>query len=297
MPLPPLVPLSHLFDNPERAAARLSPDGRTISYLAPRDGVLNLWVRSREGGDDRPVTDDRDRGIRSYFWSRHGRYLLYAQDRGGDENAHVYALDPARPDVVRDLTPFPGVRAGIVAAPRATPRHVLVSMNLRDRSVFDVYRLTLSTGRRVPVAENPGDVIGWTADRAGRLRAAFAQTPEGDYEIRVRDDEAGPFRVVARYDNEDKGYVFGFTPDGRGCGSGAPAGPTCCGWCCSIPPPARRPRSTPTRRPTSRARSPPTSRASCSPRCTCATAPSSTPTTRASARTGTRSAGCTTATR
>jgi dipeptidyl aminopeptidase/acylaminoacyl peptidase len=210
----PLIPLEHFFDNPERAGARLSPDGRTISYIAPRDGVLNVWVRSREGGDDRPVTDDRDRGVRSYFWSRDGRYILYVQDQGGNENYRVHAVDPAHPDRVRDLTPFDGVRAGIVAAPRATPRHVLVSLNLRDRAVFDVYRLALSTGRLVMVGRNPGNVIGWTADREGRLRAAYAQTPEGDYEILVRDDEDGEFRVVARYANEDKGYVFGFTPDG-----------------------------------------------------------------------------------
>jgi dipeptidyl aminopeptidase/acylaminoacyl peptidase len=214
MPPPPLIPLRHLFDNPERAGARLSPDGRTISYLAPRDGVLNVWVEDRDGGAARPVTDDRDRGIRSYFWSRDGRYLQYLQDRGGNEDTHVYAVDPARPDVVRDLTPFDGVRAGIVAAPRATPRHVLVSMNLRDRSVFDVYRLALSTGRRALVARNPGNVIAWTADRQGRLRAAYAQTPAGDYTVLVRDDEAGEFRVVAEYGNEDRGIVFGFTQAG-----------------------------------------------------------------------------------
>ncbi|HWH14576.1 MAG TPA: S9 family peptidase [Miltoncostaeaceae bacterium] len=214
MPPPPLIPLRHLFDNPERAGARLSPDGRTISYLAPRDGVLNVWVEDRDGGAARPVTDDRDRGIRSYFWSRDGRYLLYLQDRGGNEDTHVYAVDPSRPDVVRDLTPFDGVRAGIVAAPRATPRHVLVSMNLRDRSVFDVYRVALSTGRRALVARNPGDVIAWTADRQGRLRAAYAQTPAGDYAVLVRDDEAGEFRVVAEYGNEDRGIVFGFTQAG-----------------------------------------------------------------------------------
>lgn len=216
MPLPPLIPLRHLFDNPERAAARLSPDGRTISYIAPRDGVLNVWVRSRDDDADggRPVTDDRDRGVRSYFWSRDGRYILYVQDQGGNENHRIHAVDPERPDRVRDLTPFDGVRAGIVAAPRATPRRILVSLNLRDRAVFDVYALTLATGRLVMVAENPGDVIAWTADRQGEVRAAYAQTPEGDYEVRVRDHAGAPFRRVAGYANEDGGHVFGFTPDG-----------------------------------------------------------------------------------
>ena len=209
----PLIPLRHLFDNPERAAARLSPDGRRLSFLAPRDGVLNVWVRDVEGGEPWPVTDDRHRGIRAYLWSRDSARILYLQDAGGDENHHVYCVDAAG-GRARDLTPFPGVRAGLIAAPRATPRHVLVSMNLRDRSLFDAYRVNLATGRLELVGENPGDIAGWQEDRAGMVRAAVAQTPTGDHRILVRDDERSPLRVVAEYANEDGGNPFAFTPDG-----------------------------------------------------------------------------------
>ena len=187
MPTPPLIPLGHFFDNPERALARISPDGTRISWLAPVDGVLNVWVRDAAGGEAVPVTDDRDRGIRSYLWSRDSRRILYAQDTGGDENHHVLAVDAAGGGRARDLTPFPGVRAGLIAAPRETPRHVLVSMNLRDRTLFDAYRLTLATGRLELIGRNPGNILGWLADRQGRLRAAYAQTPAGDYELLVRD--------------------------------------------------------------------------------------------------------------
>jgi hypothetical protein len=176
--------------------------------------VLNVWVRDRDGGEAVPVTDDRDRGIRSYLWSRDSRRILYSQDVGGDENHHLLAVDADGGGTARDLTPFPGVRAGLIDAPRATPRHVLVSMNLRDRSLFDAYRLTLATGRLELVGRNPGNIIGWTADREGRLRAAWAQTPAGDYEILVRGDESGELRVVAEYANEDGGHPFAFTPDG-----------------------------------------------------------------------------------
>jgi len=212
--VPPLIPLRDLFGDPERALARLAPDGRRLSWLAPREGVLNVWVRDREGGQARPLTDDRDRGVRSYLWSRDSRRILYSQDRGGDENHHLMAVE-VDDDRTRDLTPFEGVRAGLVAAPRATPGHVLVSMNLRDRWVFDAYRLTLSTGQLELVARNPGNIIAWLADREGLLRAARAQTPAGDYELLVRDDEGSEFRVVAEFANQDGGHAFAFTPDGE----------------------------------------------------------------------------------
>jgi dipeptidyl aminopeptidase/acylaminoacyl peptidase len=209
----PLLPLEHFFDNPERAGARLSPDGQTISFLAPRDGVLNIWVRPRAGGTECPITNDRDRGVSSYFWSRDGRYILFVRDTGGDENYHIYAVDPDFPDRARDLTPFCGVRAGIVAAPRATPRQILVSLNRRDPTVFDVYAVNLASGRLVMVAQNPGSVVSWHADREGIVRAARGQTPSGDFEILVRTTAADPFRRLAEYANEDSGYIFGFTPD------------------------------------------------------------------------------------
>jgi dipeptidyl aminopeptidase/acylaminoacyl peptidase len=212
--MPPLIPLRHFFDNPERALARLSPDGRRISWLAPSDGVLNVFVGDVDGGDAVPVTDDRDRGIRSYLWSRDSRRIIWSQDVGGDENHHLLCADADGGGRTRDLTPFPGVRAGLIAAPRATPGHVLVSMNLRDRTLFDAYRLTLATGRLQLVGRNPGNILAWLADRDGRLRAARAQTPEGDYELLVRDREGDDFRVVARYANEDGGHAFAFTPDG-----------------------------------------------------------------------------------
>jgi dipeptidyl aminopeptidase/acylaminoacyl peptidase len=212
----PLIPLRHFFDNPERALTRLSPDGSRISWLAPVEGVLNVWVRPAEGGEAAPVTFDRGRGIQSYRWSRDSRRILYVQDAGGDENYHLFAIDPERPGRVRDLTPYAGVRAGLIAVPRATPRHVIVSLNLRSRGVFDAYRLTLATGRLELVGSNPGNIISWTADRDGRVRAAMAQTPSGDYAVLARDEEAGELRQVAEYANEDGGSVYAFTPDGAG---------------------------------------------------------------------------------
>ena len=212
----PLIPLEHLFDDPERAAARVSPDGRRLAWLAPADGTLNVWVAPVEGGDPVQVTRDRDRGVRSYAWSRDGKRILYLQDTGGDENHHLFASDlnrPGEPD--RDLTPFPGVKVGIVDVPRHDPNRVLISTNRRDRGLFDVERLDLETGAIELVAENPGNIMGWRTDHDGRLRAGYAQTPTGDWQVLIREDESEPFRVLADFANEDSGAPYAFSVDGR----------------------------------------------------------------------------------
>ncbi len=210
-----LIPVEHFFENPEKAAGRISPDGTRLSYLAPENNRLNVWVRTLGKDDDVCVTHDHVRGITAYFWSRDSTRIIYLQDTGGDENFHVHAALVADPDAPSiDLTPFPGVRAQIVDVPHADPQHLLVALNKRDPSAFDVHRLDLATTEVELVAENPGNIGAWVTDVSGRLLAAITQTATGDSEVLVRDREDEEFRVLREFANEDDVNVFGFVPDG-----------------------------------------------------------------------------------
>ena len=106
MTLPPLIPRDVLFGNPEKADPQLSPDGAHLAYLAPLEGVLNVWVGPVDGDVFRPVTRDTDRGIRAYFWAHDGEHLLYLQDVGGDENWHLFKVHLER-GTIEDVTPLP----------------------------------------------------------------------------------------------------------------------------------------------------------------------------------------------
>jgi dipeptidyl aminopeptidase/acylaminoacyl peptidase len=153
----PLIPRTDLFGNPARAYAKISPDGRFLSWLAPVDGVLNIWVSPAEAPERAEiVTDDRKRGIRIYGWTYNsGHHLFYLQDTDGNENFHVFVVDPLD-RVTRDLTPFDGIRAGIAAISRVRREHLLVHLNRRDPKYFDLYTLDLATGELALVEENSG---------------------------------------------------------------------------------------------------------------------------------------------
>jgi dipeptidyl aminopeptidase/acylaminoacyl peptidase len=214
---PPLIPVEHFFENPEKAGGQISPDGTRLSYLAPEENRLNVWVRTIGEEDDVCVTHDHVRGIMGYFWSRDSKRIIYVQDDGGDENFHVYAADISAPDAsATDLTPFAGVRAMIVDVPSSDPDHLLVALNKREPSAFDVHRLTISTGDLELVAENPGNIGSWVTDVQGRLLAAVTQTPTGDSGVLVRAREDEEFRPLREFANEDDVNVYGFTPDGTG---------------------------------------------------------------------------------
>ena len=144
LPETKLIPRSVLFGNPERSDPTLSPDGKQLAYLAPVNGVLNVWIRTLGQSDDRPVTDDTGRGIHIFAWQYDSKHILYAQDAAGDENWRIYQTDIATRQT-RDLTPFEKVQASIVAYEWHTPETLLVGSNQRDESLFDIYRLDLMT--------------------------------------------------------------------------------------------------------------------------------------------------------
>jgi len=214
--LPPLIPRDVLFGNPVKASPQISPDGKTLAYLAPdKKDVLQVWVQTLGKDDAKQVTADKKRGIRSYFWAYEPDTLLYLQDADGDEDWHIFAVN-LQNKVVRDLTPFQGVRASLVARDPKFPDELLVSMNIDDRRRSDVYRISLKTGGVVLDTRNPGDVLGWEADPQFRIRGAQAATAEGGTEVRYRVDEKSPWKTAVKWGPDDAdGSVIGFTADGK----------------------------------------------------------------------------------
>ena len=150
----PLIPRRVLFGNPDRALPTLSPDGARLAYLAPVDGVLNVWVGPADDPASAvPVTDDKVRGIRVYFWAYTNRHILYLQDKGGDEDWHAYCVDLAVRKT-RDLTPLSGVRAQIQAVSPDFPNEVVVGLNDRMPEFHELYRINIGTGERRRIQEN-----------------------------------------------------------------------------------------------------------------------------------------------
>lgn len=196
-----LVPREVLFGNPERTSPVISPDGRRLAWIAPDEGVLNVWVGPLDLSGARPVTRDRDRGIRTLTWAHDNRHVLYLQDEGGDENWRLHAVD-VEGDADRDLTPFENVQARLIGLDKRFEDDVLVGLNLDDEQLHDVYRLHLPTGELERVLDNPG-FIDFVADHELTVRAGVAPAPDGGVTILVRDEHSSDWRVLLEAGAED----------------------------------------------------------------------------------------------
>src|SRR4051812_19496411 len=199
----PLIDREMFFGNPEISGAQVSPDGRYVSFLKPYKDTRNVWVKRINDPYTaaKLITNDTKRPVTQYFWSRDGKYILFAQDQGGDENFNVYAVDPAAPaaagqDVpaARNLTAAKGVRAVIYDVPKNNPDVIHVGINDRDKAWHDLYSVKISTGEKTLMRQNTERIAGWVFDNAGALRLAVRTTEKGDTEI-MRVDPAG-FAVV-----------------------------------------------------------------------------------------------------
>ena len=211
----PLIPREILFSDPEKAAPTISPDGKKIAYLAPSNGKRNVWVKTLGKNDDRVLTNDTKRGISIFFWQQDSQHVLHLQDTGGDENFHVFQTDIDAAKTTRDLTPDAGVRAQVIALSDRRPDEMLVALNKRNKQLFDVYRVNLKTGESKQEVENPGDIVGWTADNDMQVRAADAFVGAAQ-ETRIRTDANSPWRPVRKWSfDETNGGAAGFSPDNK----------------------------------------------------------------------------------
>jgi dipeptidyl aminopeptidase/acylaminoacyl peptidase len=212
---PPIIERSVLFGNPSRFQGRLSPDGAQMSFRAPLNGVMNLWVGDKgDYSSVRAITNDTGRGIPSHFWALDSKHVLYIQDQGGDENWHLYSVDLASGDTV-DLSPFEGTQAQMIAQSEKTPGIAIVGMNDRDPKWHDVYRVELASGERTLLAENNG-FASILVDNELEVRLATKSTPSGGLEVLSKSGDSWQPLFEIAFEDVQTTTILGFDQENQG---------------------------------------------------------------------------------
>jgi dipeptidyl aminopeptidase/acylaminoacyl peptidase len=178
----PVIDRALLFGNPQRTQGRISPDGRHVSFIAPVDGVLNVWVAPIDDLEAaKPITQAAGRGIRQHFWAETGQHVLYLKDTGGDEDFHLHAVELAT-GKTRDLTPFEKTRAELIGTSSDRPDQVLIGLNNRDPRFHDPYLLDVASGKLTQLERNER-FAGYVADNDLALRLAIEQRDDGGQDL------------------------------------------------------------------------------------------------------------------
>ena len=218
----PIIDREIFFGNPELSGGQISPDGQFISFVKPLQGVRNIWVKKRDSDFEEawPVTADTTRPISGYFWSRDSKYILYVQDKGGDENFHVYAVNPADSaeedtgvPAARDLTPIDGIRAFIMNVPKSNHNAIHVGINDREAAWHDLYKIDISSGERTLILANDFQYSAVYFDLDDKVKLASRSTPDGGTELLYLKGES--FESCYQVLFEESVAPIKFLPDGR----------------------------------------------------------------------------------
>lgn len=212
---PQLIPREALFGNPEKSQAKISPDGIYLSYLAPVNGVMNVFVQKIGVNKSIQITNEQSRAIRDYSWFVDSKQILYLQDNNGDENFHIYLTD-IKKKRTRDLTPFIGVKAGLLDMNAKYPNQILATMNYKDKHHMDVYKICVDNGAVELDTENPGTAIEWLADNNMTVRGRIISLTEGGYVLQARKTKRDKWKTIISWGiNDITGRLVGFSPDNR----------------------------------------------------------------------------------
>ena len=232
--LPPVIDRELMFGNPEITGAQVSPDGKFIAFRKPHKDTMNIWVKRADEpfANARLLTNETKRPIRGFFWSRDGKFILFVNDKGGDENFNLYAVNPnqqppsgAEVPTARNLTNSEKVRTVGYNVPRTDPDAIYVGLNDRDPAWHDLYKVKISTGERTLIRQNTERLTGWLFDNKDQLRLATLSTKSGDKEV-LRVDADGKFTKIyscnvfetcnpVRF-NKDNRRVYMITNKGEG---------------------------------------------------------------------------------
>ncbi|HEX05626.1 MAG TPA: S9 family peptidase, partial [Bacteroidetes bacterium] len=203
-----LIPLEILFGNPTQIQARIAHDGSNISYLAPYEGVLNIWLKGKDGDRDHRLTNDKGMGIRYHMWMFDNEHILYIQDKDGDENWGVHVVN-VNTGEERLLTPTDdevdhSVRAELYATDEDEPTIALIGLNKRDERILDVYRLDVVTGDLQLIEEGTESSYKWVIDNDLNVRGYMHSNSDGGSSLFLRDGNEGPFEEAIVWKSEDE---------------------------------------------------------------------------------------------
>jgi dipeptidyl aminopeptidase/acylaminoacyl peptidase len=220
--VPPIIDREIFFGDPEISGGQLSPDGKYMSFIKPYRGTRNIWVKKTEAAFQtaKPLTADEKRPVTSYFWSRNSKYILYVQDKDGNENYQVFAVNPS--DKADDETGVPAsrnlsnkenTRVYLYAVPKTMPDILYLGLNDRDPSWHDLYELKISTGELKLLRQNTDRITGWVFDRKDKLRLAERTNVDGSTDI-LRVDPKG-FVKIYSVGPLESAYCVNFHEDGQ----------------------------------------------------------------------------------
>jgi len=200
------------FRKPKQSSFQFSPNGLYFSYMEKDENSKNhVYVKNTETNEIRRVIEEKNELIRAYAWANDNR-LIYIMDKGGDENYHVFAVNDDGSNNV-DITPFEGVKVGILNILKTQPNYMIIQMNKDNPQFNEPYKINIKTGELVKLFKNTDSVnpiTGYQFDKDGNLRGYNQQQNKTEYVLYYRTSKDKEFEKIVKTTWKDKFSIIDF---------------------------------------------------------------------------------------
>jgi len=223
-PADTVTPKVAFFQNPVNTLVKLSPDGKHLVWLAPRNNVpLPVLAPIDNLNAGTPIATDTTRPVTNVFWTADGAHILYFQDPGGDGNSHVFRYDLEGGKVI-DLVPIKGARIDLLGVGPKKPNLLVVGINDRDPNWDDIYDIDIKTGDRKRIFVNTEQVTQFTLDNQLAPRVAMKVLADGSAQLLLTsgDGKLVPWDTIPAADRDTTRFLgldptnqVGWMTDGR----------------------------------------------------------------------------------
>lgn len=189
-----VIPVNNFFKSQDKATYRISPDGKSLSYLKLQDKKQNLFVEDLATGKSIQLTKLVEKNISFYSWVSNNELIYYKEKDGIRHQADLFIINKEGKNE-RQLSVNEKTRMRILEDQLIDDNYLLVLSNKRDSTVSDVYRLNVRDGKMDMVAQNPGNITGWMTDNKGKLRMAVSNDGVNQT-LLIRENEEQAFKPV-----------------------------------------------------------------------------------------------------
>ncbi len=221
-----LIPGEILFSDPVRGNPKISPSGKKIAYMSQVNNVLNLWVKTMDKEDDRPVTCLKKNGLKAltglqkkgmtdYMWVT-DRYIVYFHDPKGYMNYNMYRINIETMES-KNLTPCKDSRVRFVKYNSDFPYEMIISIKKNNQSHYDLYHIDINSGKKTLMAGNPGNVKYWVIGSNLQILGMVLERYDGGEELLIRENEHSSWKKLLDFDKEGllQNYILGTSKDNR----------------------------------------------------------------------------------
>ncbi len=200
------------FQKPKQRTFKFSPNGLYLAFIEKDEQSKNhVYVKNTETDEVVRVIEEDEEVVRFYAWANDNR-LIYAKDKGGDENYHLFAVDLDGKNQI-DLTPFDNVKIGILNMLKDQNDHIIIQMNKDNPQIFEPYKINIINGELEKLFENSdleNPISGYDFDKDGYLRAYTKQQNGTEYVLYYRTSDDCAFEKVMQTTWQDAFYILDF---------------------------------------------------------------------------------------